>query len=94
MKYKTLIRSRRIKVSKEKLKEYSKRLQGTVEKLEEKNYYLKREGKILRGLIENYQDQVRVLEGFTLIMFILGQLVVRLYLLDLFNDNNTYVTIF
>jgi len=62
--------------------------------LERENYYLEREGRVLRGFIGNYQDQVRVLEGFALIVFILGQLVVGLYLLGLFNDNNTCVTIF
>ncbi len=83
-----------LKVSKEKLKEYLKRLQGTVEELEGKNYYLKRKGRVLRGFVRNYQGQIRVLKGFILIVFILRQLMVGLYLLDLFDDNNTYITIF
>jgi len=61
-----------LKVLKEKLKEYSRRLQGTIEKLEGKNYYLKKESRVLRRLVRNYQGQVRVLEDFILIIFILG----------------------
>ncbi len=45
-----------LKVLKEKLEEHARRLQETVKELEEKNYYLKREDRILRGLIGNYQD--------------------------------------
>jgi len=48
----------------------------------------------LRGLVEDYQDQVRILKGFALIVFILRQLIVGLYFLGLFDDNNAYVTIF
>ena len=44
-----------LKVLKEKLEEYSRKLQGTVEKLEGKNYYLKREDRVLRGLVGDYQ---------------------------------------
>jgi len=62
--------------------------------LERKNYYLKREGRVLRGLIEDYQGQIRILKSFALMVFILEQLVVGLYLLGLFDDNNTCVTIF
>ncbi len=61
-----------LKISKEKLKEHSRRLQGTVEELGGKNYYLEREGKVLRRLVGNYQSQVRILEGFALMVFILG----------------------
>src|SRR6266498_5657661 len=68
-------------VSKEKLEEYARKLQETVEKLRRRNYDLEREGQVLRELIENYQGQNRFLEGFALIVFILGQLVIRLYLL-------------
>ena len=83
-----------LKVLKEKLKEYSRRLQGTIEKLEGKNYYLKKESRVLRRLVRNYQGQVRILKGFTLIVFILGQLIVELYLLGFFDGNNACVTIF
>ncbi len=76
------------------MEEHTEKLQGTVEKLERKNYYLKREGRVLKELVEDYQGQVRVLKGFTLIVFILGQLVIGLYLLGLFDSNNAYVTIF
>src|SRR6266540_1874840 len=84
----------KLKVSKEKLEKYSKRLQGTIEELGGKNYYLEREGRVLRRIIGDYQDQVKILKGFTLMMFILGQLMVGLYLLGLFDSNNAYVTIF
>ncbi len=86
--------AKELKVSKEKLKEHSNRLQGTVEELEGKNYYLKKKGRVLRGYVGDYQGQNRILKGFALIVFILGQLVVRLYLLDLFDGNNACVTIF
>jgi len=76
------------------LKKYVEKLQETVEELERKNYYLGRKDRVLRGLVGDYQGQVRILKGFTLMVFILRQLVVGLYLLDLFNGNNTYVTIF
>ncbi len=81
-------------VSKEKLEEYTRKLQGTVKKLRRRNYDLEREGQVLRELIENYQGQNRFLEGFALIVFILGQLVIRLYLLGLFDSNIICVTIF
>ena len=38
-------------VSKEKLEEHARKLQGTVEELGRKNYYLGREGRVLRGLV-------------------------------------------
>ncbi len=58
------------------------------------NYYLGKEGRVLRGLVEDYQDQSRALEGCILIVFILGQLVVKLYLLGFFDDNDSCVTVF
>ncbi len=76
------------------MEEYTRRLQGTVEELGRRNYYLGQEGRILRGLVEDYQGQNRVLKGFALMVFILGQLIVGLYLLDLFDSNNACVTIF
>src|SRR6266498_4024151 len=81
-------------VSKEKLEEYTRKLQGTVEELGRRNYDLGREGRVLRGLVGDYESQNRFLEGFVLMVFILGQLVVGLYLLGLFDGNNVYVTIF
>jgi len=84
----------KLKVSKKKLEEYSRRLQRTIVELERKNYYLKKEGRVLRRIIRNYQGQVRILEGFTLIVFILGQLMVGLYFFSLFDGNNACVTIF
>ena len=83
-----------LKVSKEKLEEHTGRLQETVEELGRKNYYLGQEGRVLKGLVGDYQSQNRVLEGFALMVFMLGQLIVGLYLLDLFDCNNTCVTIF
>ena len=79
---------------KEKLEEHVRKLQEIVKELERRNYDLGREGRVLRELVGNYEGQNRFLEGFTLIVFILGQLVVELYLLDLFDDNNVCVTIF
>ena len=76
------------------MEEYTGRLQGTVEELGRRNYYLGQEGLVLRGYVRDYQDQNRVLEGFALMVFILGQLIVGLYLLGLFNGNNACVTIF
>src|SRR6266498_1620305 len=83
-----------LKVSKEKLDEHARRLQGTVKELERKNYYLGREGRVLRRLVGDYQDRNRFLEGFALMVFILGQLIVGLYLLGLFDGNNICVIIF
>src|SRR6266498_707932 len=83
-----------LKISKEKLEEHTGRLQGTVKELRRRNYYLGQEGLVLRGRVRDYQGQNRVLEGFALIVFILGQLIVGLYLLGLFDDNNACVTIF
>src|SRR6266540_2986442 len=76
-----------LKVLKEKLKKYIRRLQGTVKELERKNYYLEQEGRVLRGLVRNYESQYRVLEGFVLMVFILRKLIVGLYLLGLFDSN-------
>ncbi len=44
-----------LKVSKKKLDKYARRLQRTIEKLRRKNYYLGREGRVLRGLVRDYQ---------------------------------------
>ncbi len=65
-----------------------------MKELEKRNYYLEQEGRVLKELIGDYQDQNRVLEGFILMVFMLGQLIVELYLLGLFDDNNACVTIF
>ncbi len=81
-------------MSKEKLDEHARRLQGMVEKLGRKTYYLGRKGRVLKGLVGDYQGQNRFLKGFALMVFILGQLVIRLYLLGLFDGNNVCVTIF
>ncbi len=59
-------------VSKEKLKKYAIRLQEIVEELERRNYNLGKEGRILRELVEDYQNQNRFLKDFILMMFILG----------------------
>ena len=53
-----------------------------------------REGRVLRGLVGDYEGRNRFLEGFVLMVFILGQLIVGLYLLGLFDGNNAYVTLF
>jgi len=84
----------KLETFKKKLKEHAEKLQEIIEKLKRENYYLRRKGRILKELIGNYQGQIRVLKGFALMVFILEQLVVRLYFLDLFDGNNTYVTIF
>ncbi len=79
---------------KEKLEEHVRKLQETVKELERRNYDLGREGRVLRRLVGDYQDQNRFLKGFALIVFILGQLIVGLYLLGLFDGNDVCVTIF
>ena len=84
----------KLETSKKKLKEYTEKLQGTVEELGKENYYLEREGKVLKGLVEDYQDQSRALEGCILMVFILGKLVVGLYLLGFFDGNDSCVTVF
>ncbi len=81
-------------VSKEKLEEHTRKLQGTVEELGRRNYDLGREGRVLRRLVGDYEGRNRFLEGFILMVFILGQLIVGLYLLGLFDGNNVCVTIF
>ncbi len=83
-----------LKVSKEKLDEHARRLQETVKELERKNYYLGRKSKVLKGLVEDYEGRNRFLKGFTLMVFIVSQLLVGLYLLDLFDDSDVCVTIF
>ena len=85
---------KKLKTSKKKLEEYTEKLQRTVENLGRENYDLERKSRILRGLVGDYQDRSRALEGFILIVFILGQLVVRLYLLGFFDDNDSCVTVF
>src|SRR6266540_3001989 len=77
-----------LKVSKEKLEEHTGKLQGIVEELGRRNYYLGQKGRVLRGLVGDHQDQNKVLEDFILMVFMLGQLIVGLYLLGLFNGNN------
>ncbi len=84
----------RLTVSKEKLKEYVRNLQRIIEELEKKIYDLGREDRILKGLVRDYQNQNRFLKDFVLMVFILGQLVIRLYFLDLFNNNDVCVIIF
>src|SRR6266540_888616 len=86
-----LIRKQRIAFVQNKLKEVAnlhkqltneentEKLQRTVEDLGRENYYLEKKGKVLRGLVRDYQDQSRALEGCILMVFILGQLVVGLY---------------
>src|SRR6266542_6032408 len=64
-------------VSKEKLEKHARKLQETVEELGRKNYYLGREGRVLKGLVGDYEGRNRFLEGFALMVFILGQLVVE-----------------
>ncbi len=44
----------KLETSKKKLKEHAEKLQETVEELKRKNYYLGREGRVLRELIRNY----------------------------------------
>ncbi len=65
-----------------------------MKELGRRNYYLGQEGRVLRRLVRDYQGQNRVLEGFALMVFMLGQLIVGLYLLGLFDGNNICVTIF
>ncbi len=91
---KILQKAEELKVLKEKLDEYARRLQRIVKKLRRKHYYLGRESRVLKELVRDYESQNRFLKGFALIMFILGQFVVGLYLLGLFDGNNVCVTIF
>ena len=65
-----------------------------MKELERRNYYLGQEDLVLRGRVRDYQSQNRILEGFALMVFILGQLIVGLYLLGLFDGNNACITIF
>src|SRR6266508_426299 len=46
--------AKELKVSKEKLEEYTGRLQRTVEELERRNYYLGQKGRVLRRLVGDY----------------------------------------
>jgi len=86
--------AKKLKVSKKKLEEHSDKLQKTMEELGRRNYHLEKEGRILKGLVKNYQSSNQMLEGFLLSVFILGQLVVGLYLLDFFDENDICITIF
>src|SRR6266540_3666293 len=81
-------------ILKEKLEEHARKLQGTIEELGRRNYDLEREGRVLRGLVGDYQGQNKFLKGFALMVFILGHLVIRLYLLGLFDRDNVCVIIF
>ncbi len=65
-----------------------------MKELEEENYYLKKKGQILKELVRNYQSQFRILKDFILIVFILEQVVVGLYLLELFDNSNICIIIF
>src|SRR6266542_1991970 len=49
---KILQEAEELKMSKEKLDEHARRLQGTVEELGRKNYYLGRKSRGLRGLVK------------------------------------------
>ena len=69
---KLLLEAEELKISKEKLEEHTGRLQGTVKELGRRNYYLGQEGRVLKGLVKDYQDQNKVLESFILMVFILG----------------------
>ncbi len=68
---KLLQKAEELKILKKKLKEYIGKLQKTVKELEKRNYYLRRESRILRELIRNYQNQNKILKVFVLIVFIL-----------------------
>src|SRR6266508_2999322 len=46
--------AKELKISKEKLEEHTGRLQGTVEELERRNYYLGQKGRVLRRLVGDY----------------------------------------
>jgi len=84
----------KLETSKKKLEEHAEKLQRIVEDLERENYYLEKKSRVLRGLVEDYQDQSRALEDCILMVFILGKLVVGLYLLGFFDGNDSCVTVF
>ena len=69
------------------MEEHTRRLQGTVEELRRKNYYLEQEDRVLRGFVGNYEGRYRVLKGFALMVLILGKLIIGFYLLGLFDSN-------
>ncbi len=79
---------------KEKLEEHTIKLQGTVEELGRKNYYLEQEDRVLKELVRNYEGWYRILKNFALIIFILGKLIVKLYLLVFLMAFDVYVTFF
>src|SRR6266498_3637987 len=51
----------KLTVSKEKLEEYTRRLQETIKGLRRRNYNLGREDRVLKGLVEDYKSQNRFL---------------------------------
>ncbi len=62
--------------------------------MERRNYNLEKKNRILKEFIRDYQSQNKFLKGFTLMMFILDQLVIGLYLLRFFDKNDVCVIIF
>ncbi len=46
----------KLETFKKKFEEHAEKLQRTVKDLERENYYLEKEGRILRGLVGDYQD--------------------------------------
>src|SRR6266542_2566190 len=59
---KLLQEAEKLIVSKEKLEEHARKLRGTIEELGRRNYDLGREGRVLRGLVGDYQSRNRFLE--------------------------------
>ena|SRR6266542_1681711 len=84
----------KLETFKKKLEEHAEKLQETVEDLGRENYYLRKKGKVLRRFVGDYQNRSKVLKSFILIVFILEQLVVGLYLLGFFDNNNSCVIVF
>jgi len=60
---------------KEKLDKHARRLQRIIKKLKRKNYYLEREGRVLKGFVGDYQGQNRFLKGFVLIILFFIRLI-------------------
>src|SRR6266498_5396924 len=58
---KILQKAEELKVLKEKLDEYARRLQRIVKKLRRKHYYLGRESRVLKELVRDYESQNRFL---------------------------------
>ena len=44
----------KLETSKKKLEEYAEKLQGIVKELKRENYYLRKESRVLKGLVGNY----------------------------------------